>query len=157
MMGAHARLLVIVLVGLVLVPSCRKRLSAQDQVRDVIADAVLGVRERKVKKVAAIVSSQYRDKEGHDRQAVLDLVRAQVLLRPNIYLFTRVMTVECEQPGSCSAVVIAAMASVPMQSPADLARAQADVYRFDLDFVDEDGDWRVRRAGWAQAGVKDLL
>jgi hypothetical protein len=49
------------------------------------------------------------------------------------------------------------MASVPMESLPDLAKSQADVYRFDLSFADEDGIWRVRNATWAEASVKDLL
>ena len=147
----------ILLVGLVAMPTCRKRLSVQEQVREVIARAVEGVRERKVKKVVAIVSSQYADKEGRDRQAIADLVRAHILIRPNLYLVTRISSVDCEQPGQCDALVLAAMASVPTETLSDLARSQADLYRFDLSLVDEDGSWRVRSATWAPASVKDLL
>jgi hypothetical protein len=151
------RLLVLLLLGLGAMPACRKRLSAEDQVREAIASAVEGVRERKVKKVAAIVSSQYADQEGRDRQSIVDLARAQILLRPNLFLVTRISSVACPEAGQCDAVVLAAMASVPTQDLSGLASSQADVYRFDLGLVDEDGSWRVRRASWAPASVKDLL
>jgi hypothetical protein len=157
MAEARRRLLVVLLVGLVAVPTCRKRLSAEDQVREVIASAVEGARERKVKKVVAIVSSQYADSEGRDRRAVVDLVRAHVLVRPNLYLVTRISSVACKKPGQCDARVVAAMASVPTETLSDLAKSQADVYRFDLGLVDEDGIWRARSATWAPASVQDLF
>jgi hypothetical protein len=157
MVDARRRLLVLVLLGLGAAHACRKRVSAEDQVRQAIASAVEGVRERKVKKLAAIVSSQYSDKEGRDRQAVVDLARAQILFRPNLYLVTRISSVVCLEAVRCEAVVLAAMASVPTQDLSGLASSQADVYRFDLDLADEDGSWRVRSASWAPASVKDLL
>jgi hypothetical protein len=157
MTGARTRLLVMALAGCLVTPACRKRLSAQDQVREAVAEAVDGVREHKLKRVAAIVSTQYVDKEGHDRQAVVDIVRAHILLHRNLYIFSRISTIDCNEPGLCNATVLAAMAAVPGASPADLVKAQADVYRFTLRFVDEDGAWRVRNASWSRASVKDLL
>ena len=49
------------------------------------------------------------------------------------------------------------MASVPVGVLPDLRNLSADVYRFELTLVDEDGTWRVHRAAWAPATVKDLL
>jgi hypothetical protein len=157
MVDVRIRVYVLVLVGVVAAPACRKRLSAEDQVREAIASAVDGVRERKVKKVAAIVSSQYADQEGRDRQAAVDLARAHILLRPNLYLVTRISSIACPEAGQCDAVVLAAMASVPTETLSGLANSQADAYRFDLRLVDEDGSWRVRRASFAPASVRDLL
>ena len=157
MSGACARLIVMWLVVLATALSCRRHLSPEDQIREAIGNAAEGVRERKVKKVVAIVSAQYADHEGRDRQAIVDLVRAQVLLRPNVYLVTRVSSVDCGDSGQCHAVVLAAMASVPAQSLSDLANSQADVYRFELTMVAEDGAWRICQASWFAASVKDLL
>ncbi len=72
----------------------------------------------------------------------MDLMRAHILLRPSVFLLTHVSSVSCE-PSECQAAVVAAMASVPSQSLSDLLKSQADVYRFDLTLVDEDGAWRV--------------
>lgn len=37
----------------------------------------------------------------------------------------------------------------------DLAPSDASVYRFDLDFALEDGDWRVRQVAYRRAGLAD--
>jgi hypothetical protein len=53
--------------------------------------------------------------------------------------------------------MFAALASVPGGVLPDLKNLSADVYRFDLTLADEDGTWRVVRAAWSPATVKDLL
>ena len=145
------------LVATALTSGCRKRLSAEAQVREAIETAAQGVRDRKMKQIAAIVSQGYRDKDANDRKAILDVVRANILLRPNVFLVSRVSSVTCEPSAGCEATVVAAMASVPTQSLPDLLKSQADVYRFDLTFIDEDGAWRVRSATWRPAGAQDLF
>jgi hypothetical protein len=154
-MARTSALLLILVAGLA--SGCRKRLSAEAQVRAAIEGAAQGVRDRKVKPVAAIVSEQYRDKDGNDRQAILGLLRANILLRPNVFFLDHVSKVACEPSAPCVAVVVAAMASVPSQSLPDLLKSQADVYRFDLTFVMEDKTWRVREASWHPADPQDLL
>lgn len=149
--------LLVFLVAAALCPACHKRVSAETQVREAIESVTQGVRDRKVKKIAAVVSQEYRDKDGNDRKAILDVVRANILLRPNVFLVSHVSSVTCEPSAGCEAAVVAAMASVPSQSLSDLLKSQADVYRFDLTFVDEDGTWRVRAATWRPAGPQDLL
>jgi len=37
----------------------------------------------------------------------------------------------------------------------DLAPTDASIYRFDLDFLLEDGDWRVRQAAYRRAGLAE--
>jgi hypothetical protein len=149
--------LLLLILPAVLSAACRRHLSAEAQVREAIDSATQGVRDRKLKKVAAIVSQDYRDKDGNDRKAILDLVRANILLRPNVFLIPHIASVTCEPSASCEAAVVAAMASVPSQSLSDLLKSQADVYRFDLTFVSEDGAWRVRSAAWRPASAQDLL
>lgn len=149
--------LLLLVLSAVLVSACRKHLSAEAQVREAIESATQGVRDRKVKRIAAIVSQDYRDKDGNDRKAILDLVRANILLRPNVFLIPHISSVTCGPSAPCEAAVVAAMASVPSQSLSDLLKSQADVYRFDLTFVPEDGAWRVRSAAWRPASPQDLL
>ena len=139
-------------------PGCRRvRLSPEEQVRKAIDVVVKAVSERDIKPVAAAVSAAYEDREGNDKKQIVSLVRVQFLLHPNLYLVTKVTSVECPEPIQANVVVYAAMASVPAGVLPDLRNLSADVYRFELTLVDEDGTWRVRRAGWAPATVKDLL
>jgi hypothetical protein len=151
-------LLVFLFAAFALTPSgCRRaRLSPEEQVRKAIDGVVKAVEERDMGPVAAAVSEQYADREGNDKKQIVSLVRVQFLLHPNLYLVTKVLSVECPEPIQAHATVYAAMASVPAGVPPDLRKLSADVYRFELTLVDEDGAWRVRRAAWAPATVKDL-
>jgi len=153
-----ARVSVLFIVLVVWASGCRRaRLSPQEQVRKAIDAVVAAVRERDIKPVAAAVSEQYEDKEGNDKKQIVSLVRVQFLLHPNLYLMAKIATVECPVPGQAGAVVYAAMASVPAGVLPDLRKLSADVYRFELTLVDENGTWRVCRASWHPATVQDLL
>ncbi|HEX7507442.1 MAG TPA: hypothetical protein VF550_11765 [Polyangia bacterium] len=139
-------------------PGCRRvRLSPEEQVRKAIDAVVKAVSERNIKPVAAAISAAYSDREGNDKKQIVSLVRVQFLLHPNLYLVTKVTALECPEPIQANVVVYAAMASVPAGVLPDLRNLSADVYRFELTLVDEDGTWRVHRAEWAPATVKDLL
>jgi hypothetical protein len=135
----------------------RSRLSPEEQVRKAIDAVVKAVGERDIKPVAAAVSKQYADGEGNDKKQVVSLVRVQFLLHPNLYLIAKIASVECPEPIQARAVVYVAMASMPSGTVPDLRNLSADVYRFELTLVDEDGTWRVHRAAWASATKNDLF
>ena len=151
--------ILVFLIALVLVAStCRRmHLSPEEQVRKAIEVVVNAVGERNIKPVAASVSEQYADRNGNDKKQIVSLVRMQFLLHPNLYLVTKITSVECPEPIQSHVVLYAAMASLPTSVQPDLRNLSADVYRFDITLVDENGTWRVCSAAWAPATVKDLL
>jgi hypothetical protein len=154
----RARMSALFIAVIMTATGCRRpRLSPEDQVRKAIDAVVAAVRERDIKPVAAAVSAHYADSEGNDKQQVVSQVRVQFLLHPNLYLIAKITSIECPEPGQASVVVYAAMASVPAGVLPDPRNLSADVYRFELTLADEDGTWRVRRAAWHPATVKDLL
>ena len=149
----------VLLVALALAaPGCRRaRLSPEEQVRKAIDVVVKAVSERDIKPVAAAVSEQYADGEGNDKKQIVSLVRVQFLLHPNLYLVTKIVSLEFPEPIQARVVVYAAMASVPAGVLPDLRSVSADVYRFDLTLADDGGTWRVCRAAWTPATARDLL
>jgi hypothetical protein len=149
----------LLLAALFLLPGCRcSREAPEEQVRKAIDTVVKAVNERDLKPVAAAISEQYVDKEGNDKQRVLGLVRVQFLLHRNLYLVAKLSSLECPAPVSARVVMFAAMASVPTAGVLpDVRNLSADVYRFELTLGDESGTWRVQRAAWSPATVKDLL
>jgi hypothetical protein len=140
--------------------ACRRG-TPEEQVRRTVAAAETAAEERNVRALARLISERYRDGAGNDRAAVLDLLRFQLLTRPSIHLLTRVRSVELlgkesNTPASARVSLVAAMAAVPL-SPGDLARARADLQRFELTLVEERrGDWRVVSATWSPARVEDF-
>jgi hypothetical protein len=148
----------LLLGALLLGPGCRcSRLSPEARVRKAIDGAVRAVRERDLKPLENAVSDQYSDREGNDKRQILALVRMQFLVHPNLYLLAKVFSIECPEPTQAQVVVFAAMASVPPGVVPDPRQISADVYRFEITMLDEEGTWRVVRAAWAPATVQDLF
>jgi hypothetical protein len=151
-------LLPLLLATLLLAPGCRRsRLSPEEQVRKAIDVAVQAVRERDIKPLTRAVSDSYSDREQNDKQKILSLVRMHFVLHPNLYLLSKISSVDCPSPTEARVIVFAAMASVPPGVVPDPLKIAADVLRFELAMVDEDGTWRVASASWAPASVKELL
>ena len=53
--------------------------------------------------------------------------------------------------------LLVAVASVPMESLADLRESTADLGRVELTFAEEDGDWKLLGASWSQADLTDFF
>lgn len=152
------RVALALLGALCLLPACRcSRQSPEDRVREAVDQVVKAARERDVKRMVAAVSDQYTDADGNKKDQIAQLVRVQFLLHRNLYLVAKLSSVECPEPSRAEVVVYAAMASVPGGGVPELTKLSADVYRFELTMADEDGEWRVVRASWSPATVRDLL
>ena len=125
--------------------------------RQAIDTVVKAVNERKLGPVVAAVSEQYSDEEGNKKEQIVGYLRAQFILRQNLYLVVKLSSLECPEPGGARVVAFAAMAATSGGALPDLRNLSADVYRFDIRMADEDGVWRVVGADWSPATIKDLL
>jgi hypothetical protein len=138
--------------------ACKKPLSPEQQVRAAIAEAEQAAADKDLKRLGALVAEHYADPDGNDRTAVLNVLRLQFLRAGSVHLFVRVSHVELPGPDQARAVVYVALASVPVPSPDDLVRLNADLYRFELQFEREGKTgWRVLSARWSQARPEDLI
>ena len=86
-----------------------------------------------------------------------NLLRLQFLRNESLRLFARIQSVSLPQPDRAQAVVLVAMAGVPIASVQELATLRADLHRFEIDFVLEGKQWRVQRAVWRRAEVGEFL
>jgi hypothetical protein len=108
--------------------------------------------------VKELISERYEDAAGNDRRALAAWLTFQRMQHRNLYVWSRIRTLELVAPEQASVVVVAGMAASPISGPADLARMRADVYEIDLDLVDKGGsDWRVVSASWRPTRPTDLL
>lgn len=114
------------------------------------AGDVAGVKEH--------ISESYADAAGNDRRALAAWLTFQRMQHRNLYVWSRIQSLELGDPERAAVVVVAGMAASPISGPADLARMRADVYEIDLELVDEGrGGWRVVSASWRPANPTDLL
>lgn len=138
------RVISLSLVVLASLASCARESSPEQQVRDTIAALELAVEARNVGDTLAFVSAEYADESGLGRDGVRDRLRGYFVLHPQIHLLVRIEEVALETDELARARVTVGMIGA---SGEDWSLA-GDVYEFDLEFVREGDDWRVRRASW---------
>jgi hypothetical protein len=102
-----------------------------------------------------LLSDAYRDDAGQDKRAILGLLFLQLRRHEAIHLLTRIDHVDAELPHA-TATVFVAMAGRPIAGADELPALRADLYRFDLTFVEERGTWRVADSAWRPAVLTDF-
>lgn len=124
--------------------------------RALIAGAVQAAEAGDAAGVRAAISRNYSDAEGRDRQTLDGVIRLSLVRHRPLHLYARIPTVEVIGNDRATAVVYAAMAGSKVDAPADVARLSASLYRFDLTFELERGEWRVRSAAWRPAELSEI-
>jgi hypothetical protein len=161
--GASASLrlafLPLVVVGLVVsLGGCSGEAeSPEARVRALIERAEQAAEHKEGRVLRGLVADAYLDAEGRDKRAVEGVLRLVLLRHEAIHLLTRISEIALPAPGRARAVVYVAMAGRPIAGPAQLAALRASLWRFELDLIEEDGDWRVASAAWRRAEPADFI
>lgn len=146
------------LLWLSLLAACqRERPAPEAQVRTLIQEAVTAAEQKRLGAVRDMISEHYRDDQGHDKRAVENLLRLQFLRNERLHLFARIASVTIAAPDHAQAIVLVAMAGVPIASAQDLATLRADLHRFEIDLGLQSKQWRVQRAVWRRAEVGEFF
>lgn len=130
--------------------------SPEARIKALIADAEAAAEARDISGLEDLVSGKYADRRGYDRQTVLRIAQGLFIRNQKIHLLTVVRDLKVAGE-TASARVLAAMAGRPIDSVQSLANIRAELMRFDVEFAQEDGAWRVRSADWRRADFNDFL
>ena len=145
-----------VLLALIAGVACNKKETPEVRVRARIADAVRAAESGDTAALLDTISPHYAGADGRDRRTLEGLLRLHLLRHRPIYLYTYVPTIELAANDRARAVVYAAMAGHRIDAPAELARLNASLYRFDLELELEQNAWRVRAAAWRPAELSEF-
>jgi hypothetical protein len=129
--------------------------SPEAKVRATIARAERLAEAKDLGGLRDLLSDAYRDDAGQDKRAIVGLLFLQLRRHETIHLLTRIDHVDANPPHA-TAAVFAAMAGRPIAGPDDLPALRADLYRFELTFVEERGTWRVAKSAWRPAVLSDF-
>lgn len=151
------RTLVVVLTLLLSMLACTKRETPEQRVRAAIASAEEAVEKKDIAALRNFVSERYNDEDGRDRRAVEGILRLYLLRSEAIHLLTRIEAVRVPTPGKAEAVVYVAMAARPITQAETLSSFNADLYRFELGFTEEEKQWRLVRADWRPTELTDFI
>lgn len=130
--------------------------SPEARIKDLVSRAEQAAEDHDLSVFRDSVSDDYQDDHGYNRQTVLRLVQGMLLRNRNIHLLSLVREVRVED-GSAHARVLVAMASRPIESADALLNVRADLMRFDVQFILEGDEWRVRAVDWERAEPGDFL
>ncbi len=116
-------------------------------IRALLAGAEQAAEARDAGFFADLVGSGYRDAQGHDRDELLRTLRGYFIANQRVEIVSRIDDVELEGSDAARVVLHAGMLGQRSGATA-LAGVDADLYRFELELVNDGGDWRIIGAEW---------
>jgi hypothetical protein len=127
-------------IAAVLVSGCAAS-DPEAEIRAMLAAAESAAEARDMGFFDDVLSDAYRDTRGYDREETLRSLRAYFIANQRIDILSRVDEIVIEGEHAARAVVHAGM--LGRRTDALLDGIDADLYRFELELVNDSGDWQV--------------
>ncbi len=149
----------VLLTLLALVVACAEPVpEPEQQIREFLTEIERASRAKDIGALKDVVSASYSDKVGRRQEDLHNLIVLHYFGRRDVFLLTRIETLELTAPGEAALSLLVAMAGTPLESEQSLRDVRADLYRFELELRDEgSGEWRVLSADWRPARMDDFL
>lgn len=123
--------------------------TAEQQIRKMLAEMETAVQERSLEKVKSHVSPDYYDQWHPNRRAALRSLIIYFQGHTSIHLLTKISELTLsDDEKSASLVAYVGMAGKPIENADYLIALNAELFRFDIGLVNDDGDWLVANASW---------
>jgi hypothetical protein len=120
------------------------------EIRALLAAAEQAAEDRDVGFFGDVLGAAYRDARGNDRDELVRSIRGYFIANQRIEIVSRVDEVVLEGEDAARAVVYAGMAG-QRTGAALIGGVEADLYRFELELVNDGGDWRIIGADYRRA------
>jgi len=120
----------------------------EDSVREWITAGELAAEEKDRSELLSMISADYADTRGNDRDQIGDLLRIYFFRQNTIALLTSIDSIEVMGDTAATAVVTIGMAG--LQNSA--LGISADAYRFEFELLKPKDDWLLIGARWAALG-----
>ncbi len=146
----------VVIIALALWSSGGDEEGPEAQIRAALDRAVAAVEARDQGVIMEIVSENFRSGEL-DRRRVSQLLFLQLRQTEWRRVFLSDTAIELRGDTLARVTTAAVLAGGDAETIEQVAPTRASVYRFDFDFVLEDGDWRITTAQYRRAGLEELL
>lgn len=129
----------------------------KNQIKTVIDEVEIATEKRSVALFNEHVSIDYKDKHHSDNQRLKRSLFGYFYRNKNIHLFTRIRNIEIINQTQAKASVNVAMTGTQVDSAERLLMLKADIFRFNIDFVNIDDQWMITGADWRRIHVKEFL
>ncbi|MCB1802092.1 MAG: hypothetical protein KDI82_10440 [Gammaproteobacteria bacterium] len=136
---------------------CAGEANPETAVRERLDALIQAVENNEFVALRDFFAEAYRDARHPDRRSAIQTIAGHRMRHRGVHLFSHVasITVGPEQ-GRARARLYLAMTGVPLQSFDALVQLHADLYQFDVDWIDEDDEWRVAGATWQRVDAQAI-
>jgi hypothetical protein len=132
------------------VAGCGGASDPEAEIRALLAQAEEAAEARDAGFFGDLLGSAYRDARGNDRGEIMRRVRGYFIANQRIEIVSRVDEIVLQGTDAARAVVHAGMLG-QRSGAALLGGVDADLYRFELELVNDGGEWRIIGADWDRA------
>jgi hypothetical protein len=123
--------------------------SAESQIRSMLSSMETAIQQRSLDKVKSLVSPDYKDEWHPNRRAALRSLLFYFQGHTSIHLLTRVSELAIsDDEKTATLVVFVGMAGKPIENADYLVALNADLFRFEVDLVNDGDDWLVAGTSW---------
>ena len=140
---------VVVAVATMLVSACEAS-DPEAEIRALLAAAEEAAEARDVGFFGSALGESFRDARGNDRDELIRMVRGFFIANQRIEIVSRIDEIVLEGEDAARAVVHAGMAG-QRTGAALIDGIDADLYRFELELVNDGGDWQIIGADYRRA------
>lgn len=144
------------LLGLLLAGCGGDEADPENQIREMLDQIEAAAENRQLGELMSFVSEDYQDDNGRTPKELRAIVQLQFIRNPKIHTFKLVRDLKLLADDRASLKVLVALAGRPIDSASALSGLRADLMRFDLELVDQEG-WKIRAAEWQWAEAADFL
>lgn len=120
------------------------------ELRSLIDQAELAAEERDTGFFRALLSARYADRRGNDRDRLIAMLRGYFLTHQSVEIVTRVESVVLSGADVAEVVLYAGMLGRRAGAPL-VAGLDGQLYRIELELVEQGGDWQVIGAHWERS------
>ena len=150
-------LFIIVLMSTALITSCKKPMTDEEIITQIINDCGDLTEEKDLKGVMSYVSDSYKDAQGYGRDDIKGYLFVYFRQHERIGVFVRHVDVEVKGDSAEAVVKVIFTGGEGIEGVGDVVPSSGSGYQLDLKFAREEGDWMVVRAKWTDIGFVEAF
>lgn len=150
-------LFILILVSAALVTSCKKPMTDEEVIRQIVIDAGDLAEKKDLKGVLSYVSESYKDAQGYGRDDIKGFLFVYFRQHERIGVYVRHVDVEVKGDSAESVVKVIFTGGEEIEGVGDVVPSSGSGYQLDLKLTREEGDWMVVRAKWTDIGFMEAF
>ena len=134
--------------------ACHKE-DEKEKVKKVITAVQTAAEEKSVRGVTAHIAKDYKDPQGNNFEALRGLLLGYFLRYPKISGYITHLDISIDGTSATTTLKAILTSGKKTGSVSDVVPEQLGVYRFDVGFRKESGDWMITSARWSEVIPQD--